>query len=492
MRNRAVGAGLSWVLLASLLQAQQFSIRADYDGALQPESGAWLARSDTGFVLIEQGYSTVNDFVRICFVTVGPQGTITEVSSHGRDSLSVQPGWANGPTRLPNGEVLVAGSNYDGVRYSASAWRFSQQLDSLWSVEIYPDTSDESAAACIRERNGYYYAVGSMNHSASSVQMFLAKIDSSGNVIWTHEYGGSLREDGFSMDTTGVDGGFVLGGRTTINSDDRNAYIVKVDQLGNEQWHAYLGGPFRDGRANVVATSDHEYVSVGSFANYQSNVSTSSKLYAARLDAGGEVVWERQYGSSGPVNELSSVTELSDGSFLGAGHYSVVGGNKGVLLKFAADGDSLWMRTYRHPPLESTFSTHWLYHAIEDTDGSIVATGTCTDGQQDLWVIRVDSFGCLVPGCQLFDNIAEQGLEMNVLLYPNPTQGRLFLSFRSAVPPSGVFTLLNTAGQVVRRFQPGGSSVEIDLDISEQPAGLYLLRYSDQQGTRWESKVIKE
>ena len=52
--------------------------------------------------------------------------------------------------------------------------------------------------------------------------------------------------------------------------------------------------------------------------------------------------------------------------------------------------------------------------------------------------------------------------------------------------------MLNIAGQIVRRFQPGGSSVEIDLDISEQPAGLFLLRYTDPEGTRWESKVIKE
>lgn len=121
-----------------------------------------------------------------------------------------------------------------------------------------------------------------------------------------------------------------------------------------------------------------------------------------------------------------------------------------------------------------------------------MATGSCNDGEQDLWVLKVDSFGCLVPGCQLYDNIAEQGLELNVLAYPNPTRGKLFLSFRSAHQPTGEFILFNSAGADVQRFAPGGSSVEIDYDIGHHPAGMYLLQYQEQGRVKWSQKVIKE
>lgn len=278
-----------WVLgmLSCEADSQQFSIRHDFTEAEQPESGIWMARTDTSYTLVEQGYSTTSSFVRICFVTLGSDGNITELSSHGRDSLSVQPGWANGPTLLPNGDVLLAGTNYDGNRNTGSAWRFSQQTDSLWAVEIFPDTADESAAAAIRARSSNCYAVGSMSHAGTPVRMFLAMLDLSGNVTWTHEYVGSLRADGFTIDTARVDDGLVLGGRNTINTDDWNGCIIKVDQFGSEQWRRYLGGPFRDGRANVIATTDSAYVSVGAYAGYQSTVSTSSRLYAAKLDMGG-------------------------------------------------------------------------------------------------------------------------------------------------------------------------------------------------------------
>lgn len=89
------------------------------------------------------------------------------------------------------------------------------------------------------------------------------------------------------------------------------------------------------------------------------------------------------------------------------------------------------------------------------------------------------------------NSITENGLP-DISVTPNPTSGRLRVTWRSGSMASGEFLLLNIRGQVVRRFQPGRSSVGVDLDISEQPAGLCLLRYSDQEGTHWESKVIKE
>jgi hypothetical protein len=79
-----------------------------------------------------------------------------------------------------------------------------------------------------------------------------------------------------------------------------------------------------------------------------------------------------------------------------------------------------------------------------------------------------------------------------LLLYPNPVNDWVYLRLHSASEPGGVFMLHNSTGQAVRRFQPGSNSVEIELNISEQPSGLYLLKYVDQHGLLWESKFIKE
>ncbi len=397
----------------------------------------------------------------------------------------------NGATRIPSGELYVSASTDDGAHVDAVVWRISPEYDSLWTVFIFPDTADNSLGRMVRCKGQYCYTTGGIWHGSQSGQMFLAKLDSSGTVEWIREYGTSVRDEGYSLDTT-PDGGFILGGHYWQSDANRQAYVVKTDSLGNEQWHSYLGGPYKDGWANVVCTADSEYVVTGSWATYQTNSTTNSRLYAARLDIEGDLVWQRQYGIATEANELSSVTELADGTFIAPGFYFDSTEFQGVLLRFDQYGDSLWMRTYEHPPLTGVYSVHWLSHVIQDTDGSFVATGSCNDGEPDLWVLRVDSFGCLVPGCQLYDNIAEQGIALNVLVYPNPASDRVFISFRSAVPTTGEFTLVNVAGQVVRRFSPGGKSSEIDLDISPHPPGLYLLRYSDPSGKLWEQKLVKQ
>ena len=473
--------------IAQVACSQTFSARHDFGQSSTPDFGVTIFRSDTGYWIVQQGRIS-NPYMRMCLASISEDGGVQEIASFGRDGLGCSAGSANGCTVSSYGDLYAGASTDNGSQVDAVVWRISEEFDSLWASFLFPDTSDNSIGRMVRCKDQNSYTIGGVWHGSLSGQMFLSKLDSSGAVHWIQEYGTSIRDEGCSLDTT-PDGGFILGGRSWLTDDDFQAYIVKTDSIGTEQWHRHLGGPYKDGWASVICTADSEYVMVGSHAT---NSSTSKRLYAARLDGEGEIEWQRQYASATEANELSSVTELADGTFIAAGLYFDTTEFQGVLLRFDQNGDSLWMRTYEHPPLSGIFSVHWLLHVIQDQDGSFVATGSCNDGEQDLWVIKVDSFGCLVPGCQLYDNIAEQGIDLNILAYPNPTQGRLFLSFRSAHIPQGEFTLLNSAGQVVQRFQPGGASVEIDYDIGHHPGGVYLLRYQEQGVVQWSQKVIKE
>lgn len=479
------------VLWACTALAQPFSVRHDYAQSSDTDFGVRAFLVGTSFIVVQRGHISPGGVNRLCFTAISGNGTATDVESFGRDSLGCTAGGCNGPTSALGGDIFICGSTDDGTRVAALTWRLSSTHDSLWSVFLFPDTTDNSLGKMVRCRTGMNYSTGGVWHGSASGQVFLAKLDSMGSVAWIREYGTSVRDEGYSLDTT-PDGGFILGGHTWLSATNWQGYLVKTDSAGNALWHRYLGGPYKDGWANVVCTADSEYVSVGSYATYQTDNTTNKRLYAARLNADGDVEWERQYAMASEVNELSSVTELADGTFIAPGIYYDTTSYKGVLLRFDQNGDSIWMRTYQHPPLVGVFSVHWLAHAIQTTDGGFVATGSCNDGEQDLWVLKVDSFGCLVPGCQLYDNIAEQGLELNVLAYPNPTRGKLFLSFRSAHQPTGEFILFNSAGADVQRFAPGGSSVEIDYDIGHHPAGMYLLQYQEQGRVKWSQKVIKE
>ncbi len=476
--------------VGSIVCGQSFSTRNDHRNLGLAELGFYLTEHDTGFIILQGGYDTLNGFRRLCFVLSAYDGGVQEFHSFGRDSLSCYVGWASGPAKT-TAALFVFGTAYDGNRNSSLYWGFNSVLDSSWSTEVFTESTTASIGNSAAV-NGYaQYGIGTLWHDSSEGEIFLVKLDTLGDVLWTREYGGSYRDEGWTIDTT-ADGGFILGGLAQFNDTNYDAYIIKTDSLGNEEWHRYLGGPYRDGHSNVITTANGEYVNVGKDATDQTFTTTVFKPYAARLSATGSTLWERTYGYWNTENELNTAKELPDGSFISCGTYHTGTRTAGTLLKFAANGDSLWMRTYVHPPLDTIFSYHTLYDVIQDDEGHFVSCGSTNDGQQDLWVIRVDSFGCLVPGCQQFDNIAEQSLNLNILAYPNPTRGTLFLSFRSIHLPVGEFVLFNSAGTMVQRFAPGGASVEIDYDIGHHPSGMYLLQYQEQGAVKWSQKVIKE
>lgn len=445
---------------------------------------------------MQGGFPLGVPYFQVAFDSVDPSGVISDAGWLVLDSVASLPGFSNGPT-LSGSDLYVFGSTDDGSQDKAVAWRFNEDLEVQWSNEVYADTVDAAIGRMVRVRNGIFAGAGGVWHTGQEGQMILSLIDTSGSLMEVHEYGNSLRNEAWALDTC-PDGGYILAGWIQWSTSDYDGQVIKTDASGNQQWIRYLGGPFKDGvHFNVISTSAGEFIVVGTDGVTQSGFTTHYRLYAARLDASGDVVWENRFGDQGIVNGLYSVTELHDGAFLAAGLFDVSGGDEGVLVKFAPNGDSLWMRTYRHPPLDSVFSVHWLHHAIEDPDGSIVAVGDLSDGQQDLWVIRVDSLGCLVPGCQLYDAIAVQPPQpdkpqLNILLHPNPASERLYISFRSAKEPTGEFRLFDAKGMLVRKFKPVGRSEEIDLNVSPHPPGLYVLSYVDRKGERWAERVVIE
>jgi hypothetical protein len=93
------------------------------------------------------------------------------------------------------------------------------------------------------------------------------KVDSSGNVVWSKTIGGSYGEGVHSI-IQSSDGGYIVAGSTeTFGAGDWEMYIVKLDSSGNVQWTKTIGGPsFFDDAVSIIQSSDGGYV-VASYTN---------------------------------------------------------------------------------------------------------------------------------------------------------------------------------------------------------------------------------
>lgn len=105
--------------------------------------------------------------------------------------------------------------------------------------------------------------------STDSADCWILKLDSTGIIQWQKSYGGTKEDYACSIKQT-QDGGFIIAGASS--SDNGNAtfvngltdyWIIKTDSSGNIQWQKNFGGSLFDVPWDITLTSDGGYVIAG-------------------------------------------------------------------------------------------------------------------------------------------------------------------------------------------------------------------------------------
>jgi len=95
----------------------------------------------------------------------------------------------------------------------------------------------------------------------------LIKTDSDGDTLWTKNYGGANDDRFVSIQQT-ADGGYVAVGFTeSFGVDSIDIYIVKTDSIGNMLWTKTIGGSNDDIGRSIDLLSENEYIVAGHTAS---------------------------------------------------------------------------------------------------------------------------------------------------------------------------------------------------------------------------------
>jgi hypothetical protein len=154
---------------------------------------------------------------------------------------------------------------------------------------------------------------------------------------WIKSYGGS-KYDSFTSGQQTADGGFIVAGNTkTFNNGIYDFWLLKLDAKGEIVWQKIYGGPGPDYAPSVREVPGGGFIVAGTTAT---DVTSDSDIWLLKLDASGNVVWRKSYTGSG-LDEAQSLQKTSDGGFMvlgrtisyGAGNYD------GWFLKLDSDGE---------------------------------------------------------------------------------------------------------------------------------------------------------
>jgi hypothetical protein len=267
-------------------------------------------------------------------------------------------------------KLAVAQSNFY-KQYSSNGYDFGQGIVGL------PDSS-------------YVITGTSSSFTEGPAQMFLLKVDSLGNFIWSNHYGGSETDGGRRVKY--IEGeGFFVGGYT--NSSGHGAYdfaLWKIDENGNEEWFKTYGTIGWERIHHMAITADNGVILVGETNNTTDGF---TDIYIVRTDHDGTVLWEKQIENPGDDNALT-IKQFDNSTFIVGGYFynSSSGFKQAWLTKLEDDGTELWTQVWGD---DYDFDIA----DIEMYNQQIVSVGARTtvgDDEERWFILKVDSDGAVL------------------------------------------------------------------------------------------------
>jgi hypothetical protein len=282
-----------------------------------------------------------------------------------------------------DGGYIIAG--YQGVTYKYDI--IVQKTDSLgnllWSKTFGDPNAYDAGHSVQQTDDGGYIITGTTNSfGAEAGDAFLLKLDESGNQQWIQTFGGADMDAAYWVEQS-TDGGYVITGETSSYGAGGDVYLVKTDASGNEEWHTTFGGTEWDGAYYIQQTTDGGYVLSGWYGTPE----WTTDMYVIKTDSSGNQEWSQYYGGT-DTDEAYCIQQTSDGGYFITGYMTdPINFTQNVyVIKTDAAGALEWDYVYDNAGQEE-----YGYCGFETTDlGYIVvgSTGIYLDQTVDVLVLK--------------------------------------------------------------------------------------------------------
>jgi len=313
---------------------------------------------------------------------------------------------------------------------------FAANDDDYGKSIIQLNDSNYVLAATVSSTNGPI----SGNHG--NEDYWIAKLDSVGNILWQHCFGGGGRDYASSIIST-LDNGFIING--TTNSGNLPGYhgygdvfVVKTDSVGTLQWQKNFGGSAYEEGYDIIATADGGYVTANASTSNDFDVTGNHNSYdfwILKINSTGNLVWQL---SSGSVEgeRAYSIAPTSNGGFVVGGYTngSVYNPLTNVhtdedfyAIRVDSAGNQEWgmcfggSRTDHAYSIVTTFNDEYLILGnSESVDGDLMRPWP---PNRDFWAVRFSDYVNKIEGISFVDvnldgskDSSEQGLHFHKIV----------------------------------------------------------------------------
>ena len=212
----------------------------------------------------------------------------------------------------------------------------------------------------------------------------IIKTDIHGNIEWAKIFGRS-KNDGVLNDhcVQKTEDGYIVAGYTHQFDANSDAWLIKIDNEGNEIWNRTYGGKENDLFYSVALSADSGYVAAGVSYSYGGNA------WVVKVDENGNTVWNKTYGKQF-TDEIFCITQCQDGYIMVGTRFIKEKKYYDLLvIKIDNEGNEIWNKTYG----ENNFYEYG--KCIQCTGDGYIICGLKEKEIQDfdLWLIKIDEYG---------------------------------------------------------------------------------------------------
>lgn len=264
----------------------------------------------------------------------------------------------------------------------------AQIPDTIWTKIYGGNDYDNSYDVEQTTDEGYIVCGITSSFGAGQGDIWLLKLNTLGDTIWSKIYGGSGYDSG--KDVLEVDGGgyVIIGYSYSFGTGYSDIWLLRINEEGDTLWTKTFGGSDFDYANSIIQTSDGSYL-IGGTSKYPGL--PDSDIWLIKTNSNGDSLWTKRYGDDSNEN-CSKIIQTNDDGYIIAGNTEGFGSAQCDvwIIKTNNLGDTLWTRFYGGPDFD------WCSDIHQTIDGGFIVTGftkSYGSGESDAWLFKIDETG---------------------------------------------------------------------------------------------------
>ena len=429
-----------------------------------------------------------------------------------------------------SGNIYVTGISYEGISLGGQNWltiKYNSNGELVWkqSLNWTGNRSDVPASIALDKNNNVYVTGYGYVGPAPLLKedLVVAKYNIKGNLEWTRSHSSptAYSAHGFSVVTDSSNYVYVSGysydsiitikysesgntmwERTFFNIqvnyvvplfskiDNQNNIIVigyytvasqenfvtlKYDNNGNLLWSRIFDSPIGaqdNAKALIVDDSSNIYVAGSSFTNFYFDV------LLIKYAPNGDTLWVKTYDGGNNSNDAGNcmTIDIFGNVYVSGYARSDITYFDYLTIKFNPNGDIKWIKTYTSPLV--TYSEDIVYGISIDSSNSVIISGSSKQGTNWYGITSIKYSQLTNANINSIPSLSEYKLYQN---YPNPFNPYTYIRYEMPVQGNVQIEVYNINGSKVQTLvneKKESGNHEIEFNGSKLSSGIYFYKFS--------------